>query len=377
MLPPYVDQLLANYMFKYTLELSQMTPRLLIVNYSLDPSDTIFGHQHEIVEKLSSKFVSTAVISAYGSHVKMKNLDKRNIVHLVIGWEESKSIRNILRAYLVFIKALCCYRPQLVFFHMTDTLAALFSPLLALFRIPQALWYAHASNSRPLKISRLFIKTILSSTPGSFPEKDKRVKYIGQSINTKLFAFQERNLESPIHALYFGRFDPSKNLERIIETSLINSDDDETIASLTIIGTPSNEKAEKYKYGLERRFKSLIENQKLFLNPSVPRITIPDLTQEYNLFVHSFEGSLDKVLLEATLLGLPVVTVNQEFINEFGYWSNPGAKLKEELLAYLDSDVKHRKAEVFRRHQIVLKNHGIEGWIEKLYSELIAISNKL
>jgi len=253
----------------------------------------------------------------------------------------------------------------------------LYSPFLALFRIPQALWYAHASNSKPLKVSRLFIKTIVSSTPGSFPEKDKRVRYIGQSINTELFSFQERNLESPIHAVYFGRFDPSKNLDRVIESSLINSDDKGLIDSLTIMGTPSNQKAEIYKDGLERRFKSLLKNRKLFFYPSVPRSTIPDLTKEYNLFIHSFEGSLDKVLLEATLLGLPVVTVNQEFINEFGYWSNPGANLKEELLGYLASDLKHRKAEVFRRHEIVLKNHGIDDWIEKLYSELIGISSKL
>ena len=354
-----------------------MTPRLLIVNYSLDPSNTIFGHQREIVEKLSSKFVSTAVISAHGSQVKMKNLDDKNNLRLVIGWEENKSIRNILRAYSVFIKALHFFRPQLVFFHMTDTLAAMFSPLLALFRIPQALWYAHASNSKRLKFSRLFIKTIVSSTPGSFPEKDERVRYIGQSINTELFSFQERNLEGPIRAIYFGRFDPSKNLDRVIETSLINSDNNGLIDSLTIMGTPSNQKAEIYKDGLERRFKSLIENQKLFFNPSVPRSTIPDLTKEYNLFIHSFEGSLDKVLLEATLLGLPVVTVNQEFVNEFGYWANPSANLKEELLGYLDSDLKYRIAEVFRRHEIVLKNHGIDGWIEKLYSELIGISSKL
>jgi glycosyltransferase involved in cell wall biosynthesis len=354
-----------------------MTPRLLIVNYSLDPSNTIFGHQREIVEKISRKFVSTAVISAHGSQVKIKHLENKDIPHMVISWEENKGFKNILRAYLVLFKSLYYFRPQLVFFHMTDSLAALYSPFLALFRIPQALWYAHASNSKPLKVSRLFIKTIVSSTPGSFPEKDKRVRYIGQSINTELFSFQERNLESPLHAVYFGRFDPSKNLDRVIETSLINSDDKGLIDSLTIIGTPSNQKAEIYKDGLERRFKSLLKNRKLFFYPSVPRSTIPDSTKEYNLFIHSFEGSLDKVLLEATLLGLPVVTVNQEFINEFGYWSNPGANLKEELLGYLASDLKHRKAEVFRRHEIVLKNHGIDSWIEKLYCQLIGISSKL
>jgi glycosyltransferase involved in cell wall biosynthesis len=370
------DQLMSNPMFKYTLELSQMTPRLLIVNYSLDPTNTIFGHQREIVEKLSIKFVSTAVISAHGSQVKMKNLNDKDILHLVINWEENKSIKNILRAYLVFIKALYCFRPQLVFFHMTDTLAAMFSPLLALLRIPQALWYAHASNSKFLKISRLFIKMIVSSTPGSFPEKDEKVRYIGQSINTELFSFQERSLESPIHAIYFGRFDPSKNLDRVIETSLINSDNEGLIDSLTIMGTPSNQKADSYKNGLERRFKSLIENQKLCFNPSVPRSTIPDLTRGYNLFIHSFEGSLDKVLLEATLLGLPVVTVNQEYIKEFGHWSNSGSSLKEELLGYLDSDLEHRKATVLKRHKLVSENHGIDRWIEKLYFELIGLSNK-
>lgn len=367
---------MTNLVFKYTLELAQMKPRLLVVNYSLDPSNTIFGHQREIVEKLSSKFASIAVISAHGSQVEIENQKNRDILHLVIGWEENKGFKNSLRAYLVFFKSLYYFRPQLVFFHMTDTLAAMFSPLLALFRIPQALWYAHASNSKPLKISRLFIKTIVSSTPGSFPEKDEKVRYIGQSINTELFSLQERNLDSPIHAIYFGRFDPSKNLDRVVETSLINSDNKGLVDSLTIMGTPSNQKAERYKDDLEKRFKSLIENQKLFFNPSVPRGKIPELTRGYNLFIHSFEGSLDKVLLEATLLGLPVVTVNQEFIKEFGHWSDSGSSLKEELLGYLGSDIETRKATVLKRHNLVSENHGIDSWIEKLYFELIDLSNK-
>ena len=346
------------------------------MNYSLDPSNTIFGHQREIVEKLSSKFVSSAVISAHGNQLKRNNLNNKDILHLVIDWKENQNFKNVFRAYSVFFKSLYSFRPQVVFFHMTDTLAALFAPFLKLLQIPGILWYAHASNSMPLKISRLFIKTIVSSTPGSFPKKDEKVIYIGQSINTELFFFQERNLESPIQALYFGRFDPSKNLDRIIETSLINSDNKGLVDSLTVMGTPSNQKAQKYKDDLDRRFKSLIDNQKLYFSPSVPRATIPELTKGYNLFIHAFEGSLDKVLLEATSLGLPVVTVNQEFIKEFGHWSKSGSSLKEELLSYLDSDIEHRKAVVLKRHNLVSENHGLENWIDKLSSQLVSLSNK-
>lgn len=354
-----------------------MTVRLLIVNYSIDPNNTIFGHQLEIVEKLCEKFDSITVLSAYGRRSDdIEYLQDKKFSHFVIGWREGKKVHNFIRSYYILFKSIFFSKPQIVFFHMTDTLAALYAPVFSALKVPQLLWYAHASNSKSLIFVRWFIKEIVSSTPGSFPQNDSNVLYIGQSINPSLFSFRERCLDDPVDAVYFGRLDPSKHLEKVIKSLLINSKSKDLVKTFTIFGSPSNINAEEYKTSLETQFKDLISNNKLIFRSSIERNSIPEATKNFNLFVHAFEGSLDKVLLEATLLGIPVITLNQEFMKEVGAWSSTQSSLEEELLSYFARNIQSRKAEVLSRYRLVAQNHNLDCWIEKLSDELRRISGQ-
>ena len=112
----------------------------------------------------------------------------------------------------------------------------------------------------------------------------------------------------------------------------------------------------------------------LKFTPHIPRSLLPEILQTYDCFIHSFQGSLDKTIVEATFSGLPVITINNEYRKTFGSWNliNTGMtnSLKEEaqLLLKLDGDA--RQSEVDRRYEVAVEQHELTGWIDRLVSIL-------
>ena len=102
---------------------------------------------------------------------------------------------------------------------------------------------------------------------------------------------------------------------------------------------------------------------------SISRKDIPRKLSESDVFIHAFQGSLDKTLVEATMTGLPVVTINLEYRKIFGSWtSDPEASLQQELEGYLsaiegDYDL---KSELHRRYIVALTLHSENHWVSAL-----------
>jgi hypothetical protein len=97
--------------------------------------------------------------------------------------------------------------------------------------------------------------------------------------------------------------------------------------------------------------------------PSILRADIPNEIEKYSAFVHAYRGSLDKTLVEATLLAIPVITVNPEYIKIFGSWSgeqNPS--LLEECQSFLNQDKVYIANIAMRRREIAKRNHSLENW---------------
>ena len=112
----------------------------------------------------------------------------------------------------------------------------------------------------------------------------------------------------------------------------------------------------------------------LTFTPAIARIKLPDELKKYDCFVHAFQGSLDKTLVEATLSAIPVATVNKEYLKIFGKWnysnSNNQPFLTSELRFILSSGANAISKEVDRRYEIARSNHDIEGWISRLVNVL-------
>ena len=102
------------------------------------------------------------------------------------------------------------------------------------------------------------------------------------------------------------------------------------------------------------------------------------LIQEFSdLVIHSFRGSLDKSLVEATMSGITVITRNDAYLKAFG-GLNGEFEVDNAAQAYLQSQIYCWKNlsdhELLllakRRLDIALSSHSINEWIEKLTSEL-------
>jgi glycosyltransferase involved in cell wall biosynthesis len=249
-----------------------------------------------------------------------------------------------------------------IFSHMTEVQSALLGPLTRLLRIRHFLWYAHTSKSFALRWSHFWISGIFTSTPGSCPIKGMKVFPIGQGVDSVAFplvpllAQKNRN-----NFLHFGRFDPSKKIDVILSTC----QDLRAMGfriSFRQVGSASTDRyAERANY-IQRNFKS--QDWATFY-PSINRNDIPLEVSKSSAFIHAYQGSLDKTLVEATLQGLPVLTINPEYIGIFGSWTGEALpSLKSECEVFLTAEIQHIEFEVKRRRQIALEHHTLEHWVE-------------
>jgi len=344
---------------------------LLVFNYAMDPADPIFSHQFDAVLALSAHFQKVLVLTS-------KSADRLQLPHNVhvnsSKWRHGQPIRGSVRFTFNLLLALIRFSPNVTFSHMTEVQSAIAAPILKLLHIPHYLWYAHVSPSRFLKWSHLWCTGIITSTEGSCPIKSNKVHPIGQAINPKDFHFTPRNGIGK-KFIHIGRLDPSKNLEKIIDL-LFSSANKGRDYQLLQVGGPSSPKYNVYKKHVFDKYSELIESSSLKIIDSVPRRDIPKQLNKADIFIHAFQGSLDKTLVEATMVGLPVITINLEYRKIFGGWSTePEATLQQELESYLgllenNYDI---ESELRRRCLVACNSHSQIHWVGTLASILQSI----
>jgi glycosyltransferase involved in cell wall biosynthesis len=274
----------------------------------------------------------------------------------------------LIKFFTLFIYLISTKRINVVFSHMSSRHSAVMGPFLKFTRKKHVLWYAHKSKPLTLSLSYLFVDKLVTSTEGSCPIKGSKVLCIGQSISETHFQMKALDNSSIKNLVHIGRFDPSKDIKMILfsfeQLRKVYPD-----MTLTIIGDPSDTKSVKYKKMLEEKYADYLNRGFIEFMAAIPRSDVGDVLANYDLFVHAFPGSLDKTLLEATLSGLPVATLNSEYTNEFGKWcmdySNQN-KLQNELFCLMKLPPEDKNKEILRRRNLVLENHTLAKWVDKL-----------
>ena len=338
---------------------------LLILTYEMDELSQVFSHQIGIVNELSKSFDKVTVLAGkIGSYNVSPNVRVYSS-----DWQSGKRLSSAVKFMFVFLRLLVLKRFSVIFSHMTSVQAALISPITRILRIKHLLWYTHTSDNFALRVCNLFTNGILTATAGSCPLSSSKVHVIGHSIDTRIFK-RKTSLNFPISSfVHVGRFDPSKNIGLIIET-LQNLRDSKSDLSFTNIGLPSGEANATYYQNIINKFERNKNSTWMKFESSVPRQTLPSLLNNFDCFIHAFNGSLDKAVLEATFIGLPVVTINPEYKKIFGSW-NKGNRLSEhtllEELNFLLSLTKEElNTELDRRYQIAQKDYELAGWAQRV-----------
>ncbi len=343
---------------------------LLVINYAMDEKHQVFSHQIDLVNKLASHFDSVTVLTGHVGVCRISD----NVRVINFEWVEGKHILSLFKFLRIFIKTIRIERYSVLFSHMTSIHSAFVSPITKLVRLKHYLWYAHTSNSLHLRVSNLFINGIITSTSGSCPLVGTKIYPIGQSIDKSKFE-KSQQINYPIkHLIHIGRLDPSKNVDLIIKTVeyLRKTQPDLT---LEIVGSPSTESYIEYAQNLTSKFSSTQYNSWLKFNTYIPRSEIPKLLRAKDGFIHAFQGSLDKVLLEATFSGLPVITINTEYLKIFGSWGFGNSQttkvtIENESIELFNMPVRELRNEIAKRYDIAILNHESILWTERLVAIL-------
>jgi glycosyltransferase involved in cell wall biosynthesis len=289
-----------------------------------------------------------------------------NVEVLDMNWVSGSPFRNSSRFLATLVKIFAREKPDVVFSHMTEVQSLLAIPLTSTLKVPHYLWYAHKHKSSALRICRQFVTSIITSTDGSCPYSGEGVLAIGQAIDFDQFFRLPQNKLYRTQLVHIGRSDPSKRLDLIIEAFAF-AELQISGLTLTIIGSPSSSENRVKLEEIKSKYQQLISNGSVIFLDSVSRDAVPGILQNFDLFIHAYNGSLDKSILESVTSGVPVATLNDEFRLEFGTWSgDQTANLGIELLSCLLEDPNALVRKVKQQQETIKESHSLDMWIERL-----------
>ncbi len=332
----------------------------------------VFSHQRDVVFALSHFFES---VDVFTTELSLSPLP-RNVRVFLLPWKPQSPVGNVLLIARVLYPVLMQNRTSVLFTHMADVHAAILSPFAWLLRIRHIFWYAHATNSKYLIWSSFFVSKIVSSTPGScnLSLNKRKIHFINQGVNHESFPFSARAANRVCKIVYYGRLDSSKNIHLFPQLlSQLNFSED--LYTLDIFGRPTNRESEMYLSDIVSKQKLRKLDSSISFNGPIERSQIPAMVGKYNTFINLFSGSLDKTLIEATFMGLPVITWNREYCSQFGTWSNSSASESLDFIVKEFESINSLKeselqAEINRRLDLAVRSHSFEGWISRLVGVL-------
>jgi glycosyltransferase involved in cell wall biosynthesis len=321
-------------------------------------TSSVFSHQIENAVELSKYFEKVIVLTGdAGSAPGEGNVHIRSY-----NWIPGNKATSAIRFLLVFMVTMVEFRPRVIFSHMTEVQSTLISPITRMLGIKHFLWFAHAHKSIYLQWCHLWCNGIITSTQQSCPISGKKIHYVGQSINLDNFKRVIFDYESVEDYVHVGRLDKSKNIDMIIESFLSTTQD--KVASLTFIGDSSTSQDRCYIEEIKLRFNEHISGKRIAFLEGIPRKLLPEVLANFDCFLHAFKGSLDKAVLEATAVGLPVITVNSGFLEEFSSWGAVSSQpnLIQEILAFTSLSPNDRATIMNNRVERVISQHSIGSW---------------
>lgn len=346
--------------------------KLIIINYSMRSDSTVFSHQRDTAIALLSVFTEIDVVT---TEVSDDVLPKGLQTHLVV-WKPSNRLRNSMALVKKVFPILIRDRSAIVFSHMTDVHAALISPITWALRMRHVLWYAHTTTSVFLLWSSFFVSEIATSTKGScrLPINTRKIRSINQGVHSELFLRENCTSKDFKRFFYYGRLDESKNIHKLVDlgVSLRTSG---SLEAFDIYGKALKPESVAYLEKLKSRVSESTLASIISFHGPIERAKIQNIVSNYDVFVNLFSGSLDKTLIEMTMMSIPVVTWNEEYCTQFGTWSGNPVRIsldfiQSEISFLQNSTLTIVQAEIARRLRIAMNQHEFVGWIKRLSSIL-------
>lgn len=338
---------------------------LLIVTQTVDEKDSNLGFFCGWLREFSKNADQVYVIA---NKVGDYNFPE-NIKVFSLGKERGSSrIVRFLRYWFYLLK----YLPKVraVFFHMCPEYVVYGGFLARLYGKKLGMWYLHKSKNLKLVLANILANTIFTAHKDGYPIKSNKVVVTGHGINIDFSMFKPgpKNInENFLKFLTVGRISESKDLLILIKATilLLKEKNKWGRAKLTIVGEPYLKEDKEYLDKLNNYLKEKKpENLRVDFEGKVLHKDMPIYYADADLLLNASKtGGVDKAVLEAMAMGLPVITSNSAFRNILPanclFEEDNIEDLKNKILDYKSIDTNLLQ-------DIVAKNHNLKSTINKI-----------
>ena len=331
--------------------------KLLICTQAVDKNHPILGFFHRWIEEFAKHCEEVHVICLVKGEYSLPS----NVHVYSLGKEEGENrLKYLYRFYTHIWRLRNSY--DNVFVHMNQIYAVLGTVLWKLLGKKVGLWYMHKSVTLSLKIAEQLVDHIFSGSEESFRIPSKKLIITGHGIDTEHFVPQ--NVEKDLDLISVGRISHSKNVLELVEIfAEVYATQNVT---LTLIGEAMTQADQIYKEDLKRKIDELGISRAVNFVGAVTQADLPNYLNRAKIFVHTAQnGSLDKSILEALSVGIPIVTISEGAASlPLGDWWVTG---KADFVARVQQVLQSNSSEQIQKLRDYVQNeHGILTLIPKI-----------
>lgn len=350
--------------------------KLLVVNFQMDERSPVLAWQQAVARELARRCAHVTVLTEHvGAYASAPNLDVRAVPHRFcrapLRWVGAKWLAALPIAALARRG-----RFDACFVHMSHEWVARLWPFLAPAGVPIALWYAHGSAGRRLRLSHRLADRVVTSSPEGFRLASEKAVVIGQAIDVDL----HRPLppaEPRDDVLSVGRIAPRKRVELVVDAFAALRDlRPERHFRLRLAG-PVLPGDRDYARRLRERIAAHGLADRVDWLGALDTSDLPALYR--SAFAHlnvSRTGSMDKTVLEALACGCPVLTSNEAFRDLLrGHRDLFLADEDPRAIARRLLDLRERgRPAAGALRSLVVGRHDLDGWVDRVLAELGALT---
>ncbi len=209
--------------------------KLLILTQKVDQDDDVLGFMHGWIREFAKNCEWLIVICLEAGKYDFP----ANVSVLSLGKEKNQSrLKYLFNFYRYIWRERKNYDG--VFVHMNQEYVLLGGSIWKVLRKKIGLWYAHGHTPFSLRISAKIANIIFTSTKGGFRLTSKKLKIIGQGIDTEIYKTEGKRLEHRecFKIITVGRLSPVKDLETLITATEILVKEKRIDLAVEIIGGP-------------------------------------------------------------------------------------------------------------------------------------------
>lgn len=303
-------------------------PNLIIFNLEVDSNSKVLAASADWIKSFSDLCENVYVFS---THVGEFDLPRNVKVRELGGGNFFKKIRWVTLGFYSFFISMKLKRPKVVFHHMSQYTAIHPGLLFRLLFIRQGLWYAHAQKNLSLVVAEKIVNRTFTSAPGAFPVKSRKLKYLGQGVNTDVFqkVFELNRGKPRMGLISVGRIDSAKNLDQLLVDL-----DQNTKLEIEFLGRNDNQ--EYFK-----KLISIAQTKELNLKILSDKkyIEIPGYLVKRNYYFCGTRLAVDKAVIEAAACGCIIISTNKNVLELTGMakiYSNLEMKIPEGIQSQIN-----------------------------------------